>query len=220
MNHSEAVRSSATERYMLGEMPEVERYAFEDHYFDCPECAEDVRTGALMREGVKAGLLDRSNVRSITRTATAKAPAKGWRSWERRVVVPWATAAGLALVIGFQAMPPFSRELMPQTLAPITLRPASRSGELTVELPTWRNSAITLAVELNAPPDTELSYDVQDSAGESVLSGRTAAPPAGAPMLLLFAVWTLSPDEHYILTVRRAADAQLIDEYRFTVARR
>jgi anti-sigma factor RsiW len=218
MNHSEAVRSSATERYMLDEMPEIERYAFEDHYFDCPECAEDVRTGALMREGVKAGLLDRSNVRSMTRTAPA--PVKGWRSWQRAVVVPWATAATLAFIIGFQAMPPFSRELKPQALSPITLRPASRAAEAIVELPTWRNSAITLAVELNAPPDTDLTYDVQNSAGQSVLSGRTVAPPAGAPMLLLFAVWTLSPDEHYSLTVRRAADAQLIDEYRFTVARR
>ena len=57
MNHQEAVSSHATERYLLEEMTEVEKFAFEDHYFDCAECADDVRAAALMREGVKEGML-------------------------------------------------------------------------------------------------------------------------------------------------------------------
>jgi len=53
MNHLQAVNTSAAERYLLEEMSELERHAFEDHYFSCADCAEDVRVGALMREGLK-----------------------------------------------------------------------------------------------------------------------------------------------------------------------
>jgi hypothetical protein len=31
-------------------MTEVERFEFEDHYFDCAECAEDVRLGDMIRQ--------------------------------------------------------------------------------------------------------------------------------------------------------------------------
>ena len=43
MEHTEAVKTKAAERYMLGEMPEPEAESFEEHYFDCAVCANDVR---------------------------------------------------------------------------------------------------------------------------------------------------------------------------------
>ena len=57
MTHEQAVSTLAAGRYLLDEMPEPERETFEEHYFSCAECAEDVRTGALMRDGVGAGLM-------------------------------------------------------------------------------------------------------------------------------------------------------------------
>ena len=48
MDHNEAKTTHATERYLLNEMAPGERDAFEDHFFDCSECAEDVRDGAKM----------------------------------------------------------------------------------------------------------------------------------------------------------------------------
>ena len=59
MNHAEALQSQCTERYLLGEMTPEEQLEFEDHFFDCQECAEDVKaavaftdnTRALIREG-------------------------------------------------------------------------------------------------------------------------------------------------------------------------
>ena len=43
MEHAEAVKTKAAERYMLGEMPDTEAESFEEHYFDCSVCANDVR---------------------------------------------------------------------------------------------------------------------------------------------------------------------------------
>jgi anti-sigma factor RsiW len=41
MGHDEAVRTLATERYLLGEMSPESREQFELHLFDCKECAFD-----------------------------------------------------------------------------------------------------------------------------------------------------------------------------------
>lgn len=37
MNHKEAVGSMAVERYLLGELKDEERAAFEEHYLNCAE---------------------------------------------------------------------------------------------------------------------------------------------------------------------------------------
>src|SRR5690349_7392663 len=57
MTHEQAVEKHAAERYLLEDMPELERFAFEEHLFACPICADDVRIGGVMQDGVKAGLL-------------------------------------------------------------------------------------------------------------------------------------------------------------------
>ena len=50
MTHQQALDGLASERYLLNEMTEVERFEFEEHYFDCAECAEDVRLGEMVRQ--------------------------------------------------------------------------------------------------------------------------------------------------------------------------
>jgi len=45
MDHQEAVSLGATERYLLGTLGDEQREAFEEHYFSCLECAEDLRAG-------------------------------------------------------------------------------------------------------------------------------------------------------------------------------
>lgn len=51
MEHAEAVENQAVERYLLEELTAAEADSFEEHYFDCPECAEDLRAGAAMLDG-------------------------------------------------------------------------------------------------------------------------------------------------------------------------
>lgn len=54
MSHDEAINDGATERYVLEEMTDEERDAFEEHYFECAVCAEDVRAAIAVREGLAA----------------------------------------------------------------------------------------------------------------------------------------------------------------------
>jgi hypothetical protein len=213
MTHAQAVKTSAAERYLLDEMPELERYAFEEHYFSCLECAEDVRTAALMRDGVKAGLIDRT-ARPAASPAVEPAGTRGWRP---SVVLPWAVAATLAVAVGYQVRQAPQPGFEAQALSPITLRPASRGTEPVV--PLAGASAVTLAVEVSSAEPGELAFDLRSSANAAVSSGRVQAPPPGAPLLLLIPVWTLTPGEHYILTVRHASSGSPAGEFRFEAAR-
>ena len=46
MDHHEATRRGAVEKYLLDEIAPPERDEFEEHFFDCQECAADLRTTA------------------------------------------------------------------------------------------------------------------------------------------------------------------------------
>jgi hypothetical protein len=54
MNHDEAVREQAVERYLLGELAQDVRARFEEHFFDCAICAADLKTGALFVDALRA----------------------------------------------------------------------------------------------------------------------------------------------------------------------
>jgi hypothetical protein len=48
MDHLEAVKTMAAERYLLRELSNEEIDAFEDHYFDCTECSQAVVDGTMV----------------------------------------------------------------------------------------------------------------------------------------------------------------------------
>ena len=56
MDHQEAVRRGAIEKYLLDEISQPEREEFEMHFFDCRECAEEMRTTAAFLAGAKLEL--------------------------------------------------------------------------------------------------------------------------------------------------------------------
>src|SRR5271170_873729 len=52
MDHKTAERTMAVEKYLLDEFSPEERDAFEEHFFSCDECAQEIRAGAaLMKHG-------------------------------------------------------------------------------------------------------------------------------------------------------------------------
>ena len=53
MSHDEAVAGMMADKYLLRELPEQQRDEFEAHYFDCADCADDVRAGQQLIEGIR-----------------------------------------------------------------------------------------------------------------------------------------------------------------------
>jgi len=118
MDHDAVVRHQMTEKYLLGELDPEARDEFEGHFFDCSDCALDVRAGALFVEQSKIVLAEESEPVSAGLPAPAPVPVKsGWRAWLRpgwpsMIAVP--VMALLLVVIGYQNLvtyPQLTREL-------------------------------------------------------------------------------------------------------------
>jgi hypothetical protein len=95
MNHDEAVREQAVERYLLGELAQDVRARFEEHFFDCAICAADLKTGALFVDALRA---DRQPAGSST--PDLRIVPKRTAPWLRPWLAP-ALAASL-LVVAYQ----------------------------------------------------------------------------------------------------------------------
>jgi hypothetical protein len=100
MDHTYAVRLNATERYLLNELDPAQFDQFEEHLFDCQECALDVRATTIFLEHTK-NVLAKSPVPEVL-PARVPAPAQPhWWSWlSPAIAVP--VMAGLLAVIGYQ----------------------------------------------------------------------------------------------------------------------
>jgi hypothetical protein len=106
MDHDLVVRQQMTERYLLDELDPVARDEFEEHFFDCPDCASDVRACALFVEHSKVALARESEPVRGSVPASAPAPAQaGWFAGLRGMLRPAFAIPVLAVllaVIGYQ----------------------------------------------------------------------------------------------------------------------
>lgn len=98
MNHDLVVRQKMTERYLLDELDPQQRDEFEEHLFDCRDCAEDVRAGAMFVEQSKIVLAE-DPVPAPVPVPTP--PQPGWFAWLRPAFAVSAMAVLLA-VVGYQ----------------------------------------------------------------------------------------------------------------------
>lgn len=107
MDHELVARQGMTERYLLGELDAGARQEFEEHFFDCPDCALDVRAATMFVEQSKVLLGDES-LPGVSRTAPTPVPAKPqWLAallgmFKPAFAVP--VMAVLLAVVGYQNM--------------------------------------------------------------------------------------------------------------------
>ena len=219
MDHHNAVASKASERYLLGEMSEPERFDFEAHYFDCAICADDVRTGMALARGIKAVCAEDTLLRPQT-AVVRESPRPGWSPWFRLpVLAPYALASAFACVAGWQAfvvMPRMRWAEDPQASSPVVLRAAARGEEQALEI--RRGEAVSmLSLDVNsAAPGAPLSYEVDGPGGKCRLDGTTKAPPEASPLIVLLPNAALRETGSWVLILRTPQGAELA-RYPFAV---
>ena len=184
MTHQQALDGLASERYLLDEMTEMERFEFEAHYFDCLDCAEDVRLGDRIRqEARRAGAAMQVGAEPGV-PATVLTSARWWR--RPMVAAPWAVAATLAMVASYQSLvtvPTLREAVSPQSLEPVMLRGATRGAATAVRIAQGQRFVALSADLLTAPQSPTLSYEILDSTRTSrrVRPGADAVLRRSAP---------------------------------------
>jgi hypothetical protein len=103
MDHNEAVRLHAAEKYLLGELPKEQHAEYEEHYFDCTACAEEIKTTAAFMEGARQ-VVREGAAEVVGARQPAVPPVRaggGWFAWLRPAfAVP--VFAALLVFIGYQ----------------------------------------------------------------------------------------------------------------------
>jgi hypothetical protein len=159
MDHDLVVRQKMTERYLLGELDDREKDEFEEHFFDCPECALDVRAASAFVEQSKTVLAEKPEKADVP---VHTPPQAGWLAWLRPAfAVP--VFALLLMVIGYQNLVtyPQLKEAVnrPQVLPWRSINIGTR-GANTPVIAVPRGGSFLLFV--NIPPDSHYSGYIAD----------------------------------------------------------
>jgi hypothetical protein len=102
MDHNEAIHLQAAEKYVLGELPPAVRDAYEEHYFDCAQCAIDVKAAAAFVDAGRDILrAERQHAPAVPRAASGAKASSGWFFWLRPAFAVPAFAV-LLFIVGYQ----------------------------------------------------------------------------------------------------------------------
>jgi hypothetical protein len=221
MNHNEAVQTMAVEKYVLDEFDSGEREAFEDHFFSCHECAEELKaTVALLDRGKE--LFARDPMMSVEPAQThqpVKQEPRDWFAWLRPAFAVPALAA-LLLVVGVQnlyQLPALERLLAaPAVLSTANLGDGSTrgAGRIVVARP---GDAFLLTIDLPENNGSAQTVDLYDVAGRK----KWSLPiPENAPKIgLSLKIPGNLPAGSYSLVVKAGGADSGGNTYPFTLER-
>ena len=214
MEHEEAVRSQAAQNYVAGKLSEPQRGAFEAHFFDCPECAEEVRWEQIFM----------ANLAAVRREESAKSVFPRWLgSW--RVAFQWRPAR-LSLAANFA---------LAAVLVCLWIIPARRSAPAPWTAALWTPQEYFAPGPVHGDEDVHIlpagapvyavrfpdlkvqsySYEVTNSSGRRELSGSLSQSGAQGDMLHLTVLTGTLPNGIHTLTVRGAPGGEIASRSRF-----
>ena len=200
MEHAKAVETDAVGRYLVGEMDPSERDDFEEHYFTCAECGEELRLAAVFR----------ANARQALNAAPRESPRRAsfWRWLSAPVLAPAGIALALATLLIYQTavtIPGLKKQTdIAQIVPAIVLHSASRGAEDAARVPA---GAGPFTLNFDLPPGAAYPvyrYTVADPAGRTIDEITAGGRHDSATLLLQHSRF---PPGRYNLTVRGLQDA-------------
>ena len=205
MDHSEAVTKKLAESYLLGELTPEQQEAYEEHYFGCLECAQDVKAGAMLVANVKEVLRAEP---SLSTTVNPVREYSGWPSFAwLRPAYAMAALAALVCVLAFQnlvTIPKLKDEAknnVPQALASYSFIAQGSRGANALVLRPEPKRPFGLYIDVPASHDfNSYTCTIQTEAGVVDLSVPVSAEAAKENVQLLVPAGLLQPG-HYVLVI-------------------
>ena len=180
MTHEDALQEMAVERYLLGELSGTSLESFEEHLFECSDCAADLKTGMAF--------IDAARIELRTPARVAKPQVERSSRWTSWFASPWVLGPALAaclLILGFQTfvLQPrlkleVARAQAPAVLNPLVLANAGARGDSVPEIVAPEHGSFVI------------SLDVPTTGGFSSYRGSLYTPDGSL-------VWqtTISPEQ-------------------------
>jgi hypothetical protein len=212
MNHDEAIRLKAAEKYLLGELNAELRDQYEDHYFGCAECAQDVRTGAVFIDNARDVLGSGSVAEAGAMHRSA--PSGGWWTALLRPAFAVPALALLLMVAGYQnavTIPHLKSALsqsdVAQTLPSFSLISGNSRGGAPLAISVPAGKPFSFFVDI-PPKGGYASYacEFQSESGTPELSLNISADEAKRTVQLLIPAGRLASGKHVLVV--RGLDSQ------------
>jgi hypothetical protein len=220
MEHTDAVQLQAVEKYILGELAPALRNEFEAHYFDCHECALNVRAG------IAFAAASRQYFAEVPVPAVVAPPAAaGWFSWLKPMIAVPAFAA-LLLLIGYQNLF-IIPHLKQASVADAEVRPwftlvaanVRGSAGTRVEVPSGKAFDLFFDVT-TAPrqPDSVFLVQMKDSSGKILVARKVSQQLAKKPVNFTVPAGIPEGDYKLVILDQSAGTTAPAGEIPFTVA--
>jgi hypothetical protein len=230
MDHSDAIQMSAAEQYVLGNLTVSEVEEFERHFFDCPQCSEELRILAVLQDNARAVFLEQGPTPSPIVVAGESAQPRSWwyslaAAWQRPwVAVPVTAALVIAVFAGYEdGLRHASGMGLPggsaQEISAYPLYAASR-GEETVIAPASGAQFYELYMDRTWDGDfTSYRSVVSDAGNGERWSISLAAPAPGQAIHILTPVKALGAGRYVLVIfgIDREGREKEVARYPFTL---
>jgi len=226
MDHSEAIRISAAEQYLLGELTGDEREQYEEHFFSCQECAADVSAGAAFLDSAKDVFKAEKDL-----VPSLRPQSRGWFDLFLRPAFALPAFALLLVVVAYQraiVIPRLKTSIAetntPQAIPGFSLIAENSRGGNPARIHAPLNRPFSIYLDI-PPGDQFLSYncELQTESGALEFAMGVPAEEAKDTIQLLIPASRLQPGIH-ILVIRGSGAAQgnaapepEIAKYKFTL---
>lgn len=224
MEHEKTVQNLAVECYLLGEMAPEEREAFEEHYFECSVCAEDLRAASQFIEDAKDILAAGREFPAYQREPEPVRTRWNWLAW----LQPQFAGAAIAVLLvvagvqNFGTIPGLRKQVregdVPRALPTTVLLAQTRSSMPTLKA--GPGGSLSLQIDVPETTASSLQFIVQSTAGQEVLHSSGDVPAPGKSVNF-FIPKLDAPDGTYTLVVKTGDSGGLkLAEYPFRLEHR
>ena len=219
MDHETAVRVQAAERYILDEFSPEERADFEEHFFGCPACADEVRSATILAANTRAVLIEED---AHGKAQRSRGPTRFRLFWPLMA----SAALNLALLAGFGIQrlrpgDPVSDSIEPQFFHSFGIPAASRSALIHLAVPPGSRFFGARFDLMPGQRFESFEYEILDARGAS-RSQHSLPAPAGAEseMEIAVPVFSFAPGEYVlVLRGRQQGNSAEISRAQFSIQR-
>ncbi len=218
MEHEDAVRIQATSRYPAGDLSKAEAEAFEQHFFSCQQCSEELTAGAIFDENVRAVFHDRARVPEPVSPPVVLTGPSWLDRFRASFALPLTAMAGLLLgVVVYQnafMLPGMRKEMaalgepQPVSAFPLKIARESNSFHLSSNSPFW----VAYFHLPDASSFPSYTCDIEKAGGVALKKVALPVPAAGQPFRILLRRSEF-PSGTYVFKVRGQNSSTILATY-------